>query len=468
MPDGGRLPASFIRYTLGLALAAIGAMAAVSGQDLGPALARPELWVLAGLTCAVELLPIRLVREQSVDSVTVSSAFALAILFAFGALPAMLVWMLAALVADASARLSPVKVLFNAAQYGLSMGAAALALRAAGAHAPLALEPRHLPAMLAASVALFAVNHVLAGVGVALVSRVRVVPFLGRDLGFLTWTAGCQLALAPLLLGAGGAMSAIGALPVLAIYLGGRQAAAAAHRASHDALTGLPNRSWFERELDDALRQAGDDDAEVWVGLVDLDQFKAINDTFGHPCGDELLAAVAGRMRAAMAAEDTLARFGGDVFGLLLASGEDADDALRQAEKVLAALDEPIVLQGMSLPVAACLGLAGGSQAPRGPRAPAPRRGRAAPREARHGADVGLHGLGVGRPAARAHRPGGRARGGARGRPGDRLLPGQGRRCGRAPRPRPRPSRAGAIPSWATWTRPPSSRWPSRRASSAG
>src|SRR4051794_39995017 len=84
MLDAGRLPASFTRYTLGLALAVLGSLAAVSGQDLDPALSSTELWVLAGLTCAVELLPIRLVRRHSIDSVTVSSAFALAVLFSFG------------------------------------------------------------------------------------------------------------------------------------------------------------------------------------------------------------------------------------------------------------------------------------------------------------------------------------------------------------------------------------------------
>jgi len=361
-PAANAMAPSFVRLTRVVVAAAATVAVAGGGWASGQfavAVGHTEFWVLVALTCLTELLPIRLPRKQSVDLVTVSSAFALSILFLFGAAPAIVVWSLASLIADASGRLGSTKAIFNAAQYVLCMAAAAVALGAAGGQIPLGLTVTDLPAMAAASGAFFVVNHVLAGAGVALLSGVRVLPFLGRDLGFLSWTAGFQLGLAPLLIGARGPLSVIGALPVMAIYLGGRQAAGAAHRAAHDGLTGLPNRSLLEERLADALAQGRRTGAQVWVMLVDLDQFKAVNDTFGHASGDDLLVGVARRMQAAVGPADTLARLGGDEFAVLLAGYEDEPSAQAAAQRLLAGLAEPIALQGMALQAQASVGLAG-------------------------------------------------------------------------------------------------------------
>ncbi len=105
------------------------------------------------------------------------------------------------------------------------------------------------------------------------------------------------------------------------------------HAATHDALTGLPNRRLFLDRLDQALRQAARRTEPLAVAIMDLDGFKAANTRFGHPAGDAVLRAVAGRTRRCVRAVDTVARIGGDEFALILAVA-DASGAARVLEKV--------------------------------------------------------------------------------------------------------------------------------------
>jgi diguanylate cyclase (GGDEF)-like protein/PAS domain S-box-containing protein len=131
------------------------------------------------------------------------------------------------------------------------------------------------------------------------------------------------------------------------------------HDAFHDGLTGLPNRALFQ----DRLRQALDlfhrhPDRGFAVMVLDLDRFKRVNDSFGHQAGDRLLAAVAERLRAGMRDGDTVARFGGDEFALLLDGVPDAGEALRAAGQLQAALAAPFALEGHELFVTASLGIA--------------------------------------------------------------------------------------------------------------
>ncbi len=357
MPDRRAIPRSFRRLTAACTVGAAAAIAlsVLDGGDLR-ALSEGTFWLLVVLTLGVELLPIRLVRPGSVDLITVASPFALAILFLFGGLPAMLTWFVVAYVADLIGGLGPVKALFNASQYTVSMGAATVALDLCGGEVPLSLVAEDLPEMLAAAVVFFVVNHVLAGAGVAFLNGVRVLPFLRTDLDFMSWTAGFQLTLAPLLLGAPGALMALGAVPVLAIYLGGRQAAAAAYQATHDALTRLPNRSLLLARVADALsrRRSG---TGTWVALVDLDHFKSINDTLGHHAGDVVLQRVAERMSSVIRSKDLLARMGGDEFAVLLLDC-DEPQARAFAARLVAALDDPVDVEDLALQISASVGLA--------------------------------------------------------------------------------------------------------------
>jgi diguanylate cyclase (GGDEF)-like protein/PAS domain S-box-containing protein len=117
-------------------------------------------------------------------------------------------------------------------------------------------------------------------------------------------------------------------------------------RALHDALTGLPNRALFLDRIEQALQRTARHDELVAVAFVDLDDFKAINDTLGHAAGDELLVGVAERLREELRGMDTAARLGGDEFAVLLHGLPEHTEVVRIAERLLAALSEPHDLGG--------------------------------------------------------------------------------------------------------------------------
>ena len=127
-----------------------------------------------------------------------------------------------------------------------------------------------------------------------------------------------------------------------------------AYQAFHDALTGLPNRAWFAAHLEATLARSR---TNVAVLFLDLDRFKVINDSLGHERGDELLVAVAARLRACAEPGAAVARLGGDEFTILLA-GATAADARRLAWRILAALRAPLALAGREIVVSASIGIA--------------------------------------------------------------------------------------------------------------
>ena len=127
------------------------------------------------------------------------------------------------------------------------------------------------------------------------------------------------------------------------------------HEATHDSLTGLPNRALLVRRAAEYLSAP---DANVSLLLVDLDHFKSINDTLGHPTGDRLLQAAAQRLQAVLRQTDTIARLGGDEFAILLPDTQDTDDAERVAKAVLAALATPVLVDGLRLSVEGSVGIA--------------------------------------------------------------------------------------------------------------
>ena len=138
-----------------------------------------------------------------------------------------------------------------------------------------------------------------------------------------------------------------------------RDEARIVHMAHHDALTGLPNRSLVADRLDQSIRHAEREGQQVMVAFVDLDGFKLVNDTLGHSAGDELLKTVAGRMTECVRKSDTVGRFGGDEFVLVLPQA-DAGDADRAAllEKILAAVVRPVTLDGQDVQISCSIGAA--------------------------------------------------------------------------------------------------------------
>ena len=135
---------------------------------------------------------------------------------------------------------------------------------------------------------------------------------------------------------------------------------AMSHQALHDTLTGLPNRALFLDRLEHALERAARHGEAAAVLFVDLDRFKTVNDSLGHAAGDELLVAVAERLRSCVRVEDTAARLGGDEFAVLAETLTDRRDAARLAERILQALEEPFLVQGREVFVNGSIGIAVG------------------------------------------------------------------------------------------------------------
>jgi diguanylate cyclase (GGDEF)-like protein/PAS domain S-box-containing protein len=128
--------------------------------------------------------------------------------------------------------------------------------------------------------------------------------------------------------------------------------------AQYDQLTELPNRALFLDRLRSSLHRAQRDSLRLAVLYLDMDNFKHINDTFGHTTGDHLLREVAHRLRQCVRESDTVSRLGGDEFAVLLDNISRQEDAILVAEKILLALSAPYLLEGNALISAPSLGIA--------------------------------------------------------------------------------------------------------------
>lgn len=130
------------------------------------------------------------------------------------------------------------------------------------------------------------------------------------------------------------------------------------HQANHDALTGLPNRKMFYDRVQETIDSANTSNNPFAVLLLDLDRFKEVNDTLGHPTGDSLLQMIAEKLQAATPDTDMIARIGGDEFALLLPSAASVSDALHASRKILEVVCKPFELADLTLEVAGSVGVA--------------------------------------------------------------------------------------------------------------
>jgi diguanylate cyclase (GGDEF)-like protein len=128
--------------------------------------------------------------------------------------------------------------------------------------------------------------------------------------------------------------------------------------AYHDTLTGLPNRKLFSDRLGIALAQAQRNQIKAGITMLDLDHFKGVNDTLGHDVGDLLLKAAAERLRAALRKGDTVARFGGDEFVLILPDLEVIEDAIQVVQKIVDSFRKPFLIDTHQLIVTTSIGIA--------------------------------------------------------------------------------------------------------------
>lgn len=196
------------------------------------------------------------------------------------------------------------------------------------------------------------------------------VPLMGPNgviLGYVAWTPyrpGLTLIkqAGPALIGAG--LLAAGVLFFLLRRL--RRAAGELQRsqnqaqylAFHDTLTGLPNRALFEERLRRALVAVARDKRKIGLLYIDLDRFKTVNDTFGHPCGDELVRQTAARLEHSVRQIDTVARLGGDEFAVIIFDIKGLATAEELSQRLLGEISKPFDLLGNQVFVGASIGVA--------------------------------------------------------------------------------------------------------------
>ena len=131
------------------------------------------------------------------------------------------------------------------------------------------------------------------------------------------------------------------------------------HHAFYDSLTGLANRRMLVERLEQAMQQSELDQKVHALIFIDVDRFKSINDSLGHGTGDDLLVAIGDRIRQAIHSRDLLARFGGDEFVVLVLDVSDVEEAVGTARRILACVEEPLVLpDGYEIVASVSLGVA--------------------------------------------------------------------------------------------------------------
>ena len=319
--------------------------------------------LLAGLVILGEAKPIRLSRGgQDYDEVTISATFTLAAAM-LGPLWCVLAAQLAASAIDDLRRRKELKrTAFNVAQLTLTaMGTRAVFALASGRHFrsdASVLTLRDVFAGLAAGLAFFLINNGLTGTVVALALDRPLFAHLRADVRTQLSTSGVLLSFAPVLAVAGQFslwLVPLTLLPILAVYRSADLVVARQRQAMHDGLTSLPNRMLL---LEVAQQALSEDENGVAVLLIDLDHFKEINDTLGHYVGDQLLVALAERLRTSVREDDVVARLGGDEFAVLAPAIAERADADELAARIVAALMEPFTIDGVRLDVQASIGIA--------------------------------------------------------------------------------------------------------------
>ncbi|MEU8802083.1 bifunctional diguanylate cyclase/phosphodiesterase [Spirillospora sp. NPDC048819] len=371
---------------LGVAVC-VTAFSGLSGADLDALAGTPVFWILGCFIIFGELRPIITPGSTENNGATTSTTFAFAALLYAGLPIAAALQAIAVITCGIFRGRSPHRIAFNAAQYTLSLAAAQLVLAMFGNLAtPTDLwvpDGGDLPAIALAGAVYFVCNDTLVGSAVALHERVSLLKALRFDLGYQVLVHLALLGLAPLMVVAmdrSAVFVPLIVLPFIAVYLNASVSVRREHQALHDGLTGLPNRKLLIVRTEEALTEARgaekrgprapgiggrsrrrrNDPPSHRAGLflLDLDRFKEVNDTLGHPTGDRLLQLVAHRLTHSVRPGDLVARLGGDEFAVLLPSVRDEAAAREVAARLRAALSEPVRLDGMSFDLEASVGIA--------------------------------------------------------------------------------------------------------------
>ncbi|MEV0427211.1 EAL domain-containing protein [Micromonospora sp. NPDC050495] len=326
-------------------------------------------WTMAALAVACDARPFLPPGRRAGSAVFPSTCFTFAILLGWGLGPAVAVQAVAVAVSGWRMGHAPWRTAFNAAQYACAL---------AGAYAVTRLGPGGLfdggrlywtdvAVVGAATAAWFAVNYALVSSAIRLRFGDRWWPTVRLGLAYELLSTGSLLLLAPVLVAAARASAALIPLvlvPLFAVYRMARLSAEREQLAALDPLTGLPNRKALLSEVAEqvhlhAERAArGESDGHLALLLLDLDRFKHVNDALGHAVGDRLLVEVSARLAAVVGEGELLARLGGDEFAIVVPGITGAEQARERAGRVVAALAEPVPLDGLPLDVGGSIGVA--------------------------------------------------------------------------------------------------------------
>ena len=354
---------AYLGAVIGGAFIVLAALARLEGQIL-PGSGKTVFLVFVGLLVAGEVKPVKWLRLDDGGEVTMSWAFALALLFVGPVTGAVAALGLASVIGDLSHRKPLRRTLFNAAQLVIALGAAGTLLELSGERTALVDHSRlgalWFVAVVIASVVAFLINGALTCIALALHEGTSVRQMLRRGVLPNLSTDGALLALAPCFVVI--AERSLLLLPLVLVtatfvYRSSRAALMSEHEANHDALTALLNRRAFDELLTSCFDNARMD-ALFAVALIDLNGFKSINDRLGHHVGDHVLQEVGRRLVEARRPNMIAARLGGDEFAVLFTHVDSEADALELGWELHRLLAQDSVINGYPLAIGGSVGVA--------------------------------------------------------------------------------------------------------------
>lgn len=315
------------------------------------------------LLVVLELLPLVQGRGHDPNGVVMSTPFTFAIMAIWGVWPAVIMVAFASVASDFRARKEWWKVAFNPAQYAVSVFCGFFVMRMAGvtpnlAHPLQDFDLRDMTWTVGVWAVYYVVNLVL--VSSVLAFRDSFRRLVVEDITHVTIMTFAVFALSPLIVVVAQTSSDFLPLllvPLLLLYSTAQMSLRREYEAGHDALTGLPNRTSLQFALNDAIERYHRDERPFGLILIDMDDFKRVNDTLGHMVGDELLRKFAERVKESARPTDCVARLGGDEFAVLVFDA-DEHDMRRVAERIHESIAEPIELSGLALDLELSLGVA--------------------------------------------------------------------------------------------------------------
>jgi diguanylate cyclase (GGDEF)-like protein len=325
----------------------------------------PAFWMILVLALVGELRPILTPGRPNPAGITMSTMFSFAALLFFGLPSAVMVQALATVVTGAVHRTGWWRTAFNLGQHTLSLMVAWWLLSAGGVSglptgaAPL--DGRGLVLVAGAALSYFLINNGSVWVALALLRRAPLLDTIREDAAFQFAVHMTLVGLAPLVavvMAHRWQLLPLFLLPLLAIRGNAEGTLERERQALRDALTGLGNRKSLVTRTDEVLETARSTGATVALFLLDIDRFKEVNDTLGHPVGDRVLQLAAERLESTLRPGDSVARLGGDEFGVLLPDVRDAAAAHEIAQRIRTVLERPFHAAGTEIDLEVSIGIA--------------------------------------------------------------------------------------------------------------